>query len=83
MAIRTRDLLVLSKKVSLDPLRLEQEVEILNKILLQAETISSLCVVSEVIDINRYRIIGKPALIENLLNNKNGLKPFQFLSNKN
>ncbi len=83
MAIRTRDLLVLSKKVSLDPAQLEQEVEILNKILLQAETTSSLCLVSEVIDINRYRVICKPLLIEKLIKNKKGLKPFQFLSNNN
>ena len=74
---------IISKKVSLDPAQLEHEVEFLNKILLQTETILQLCSVSEVIDINRYKVIHKPSLIEKLITSNKGLKPFQFLNNKN
>ncbi len=77
-----RDLLVLSKKASLDPAELEHEVEQLHEILFRAENIRNFCIVSELIDINRFKIITKPLKIERFLR-EHKLKPFQFISNKN
>lgn len=77
-----RDLLVLSKRVSFDQQKLEHEVELLEAILMNIETTRNLCLCSEVIDVNRYKIIQKPYKVEKIV--KQGeLKPFQFLYNKN
>jgi hypothetical protein len=77
-----RDLLVLSKRVSEDPRKLEHEVEVLDVILFQTETIRNLCITCEVIDVNRYKIIQKHTRLEKILKQEE-LKPFQFLFNKN
>jgi len=82
MKASNRDLLVLSKKVSLDPTALEHEVELLHELLYQVETLSTFCLVTEVIDINRYKIVSKPHIIEQIIR-ENSLKPFQFFFNKN
>jgi hypothetical protein len=82
MKASNRDLLVLSKKVSLDPIALEHEVELLHQLLYQVEALSTFCLVTEVIDINRYKIISKPHIIEQIIR-ENSLKPFQFFFNKN
>jgi hypothetical protein len=77
-----RDLLVLSKRLGDDPVKLEQEVHLLDIILLQTETIRNLCVSCEVIDLNKYKIITQQEKIEKILKQR-ALKPFQFLFNKN
>lgn len=77
-----RDLLVLSKRVSDDPRKLEHEVELLDVILFQTETTRNLCITCEIIDVNRTRIIQKHKKLEKLLQQEE-LKPFQFLFNKN
>lgn len=77
-----RDLLVLSKKVSMDPIELEHEVELLHELLFHVEALPNFCAATEVIDVNRYKIILKAHLIEQIIREKN-LKPFQFLFNKN
>jgi hypothetical protein len=77
-----RDLLVLSKRVSFDQQKLEREVELLESILMNIETTRNVCLCSEVIDVNRYKIIQKPHHIEKVVKQKE-LKPFQFLYNKN
>ncbi len=77
-----RDLLVLSKKVALDPRELEHEVEMLHEILFNTETMTNFCTANEIIDVNRYRIITKPHLIEKLVRQP-ALKPFIFVCNKN
>lgn len=82
MKSTNRDLLVLSKKSILDPVQLEHEVEQLHEILFHAETLKNFCLVSELIDVNRYKIISKPLKLERFMR-ENKLKPFQFLSNKN
>ncbi len=82
MKSANRDLLVLSKKESLDPSQLEQEVEQLHEILFHVETLRHLCNVSEIIDVNRFKIISKPIKVERFLR-EHKLKPFQFISNKN
>lgn len=82
MKSANRDLLVLSRKASLDPSELQHEVELLHQILFYAETLNNFCVVTELIDVNRYRVINKPGRIEKIIR-ENKLKPFQFISNKN
>ena len=77
-----RDLLVLSKKVPLDPQELEHEVKKLHELLFNTETMKNFCVANEIIDVNRYKIISKPLLIEQIVS-RNKLKPFQFICNKN
>lgn len=82
MKSSNRDLLVLSKKVSLDPRELEQEVELLHELLFHVEALSNFCHATEIIDVNRYKIIYKAHIIEQIIREKS-LKPFQFLFNKN
>ena len=77
-----RDLLVLSKKVSLDPRELEHEVELLHELLFHVEALSNFCHATEIIDVNRYKIISKSHIIEQIIREKS-IKPFQFLFNKN
>lgn len=80
--MKSRDLLLLSKKASPDPKEVEHEVEQLHEILYHAEAFSNFCVANEIIDLNRYKIIQKASHIEKIIREKS-LKPFQFLSNKN
>jgi hypothetical protein len=78
----SRDLLVLSKKATINKREMEREIEKLNQLLFHAEAIDKLCLVNEIIDINFYRIIRKPKKIEKLLN-LDKLRAFQFIHNKN
>jgi hypothetical protein len=82
MKASNRDLLVLSKKVSMDPLELEHEVELLHELLYHVESLPNFCTCTEIVDINRYKIIRKPHLIEQVIREKS-LKAFQFLFNRN
>lgn len=82
MKSANRDLLVLSKKASLNPTELQHEVDQLHQILFFAETLQKFCVATELIDINRYKIVTKPKRIEKIIRQQS-LKPFQFISNKN
>ena len=75
-------MLVLSKKVTLDPVEFEHEVEMLHELLFHTETMTNFCKANEIIDVNRYRIITKPHLIEQIVRQPS-LKPFNFICNKN
>lgn len=77
-----RDLLVLLKDELMDQQAIEMEVERLNEILFQAERMDNFCQANEIIDLNKYRIIRKPHLIQQVMR-QTDLKPFQFISNKN
>lgn len=77
-----RDLLVMTKNQFNDPTELEHEVELLNEILYEAESIKNFCVANEIIDVNRYKIIRKPHLIIHALREKKNT-PFVFVYNKN
>lgn len=77
-----RDLLVLSKKDPNNQKEMELEVEKLHELLFLAESIENFCLVSEIIDINRYKIIEEPLKMQRMLLKKK-LKPFQFVNNKN
>lgn len=77
-----RDLLVLSKAVSLSPEKLEREMELLNTLLFDTENWEAFSIANEIIDINRRRIIRKTHLIQKILSEKKQ-KPFVFTCNKN
>jgi hypothetical protein len=82
MNFANRDLLVLSNKITLSPQRLEQEVRSLHELLYSVENTSNFCTANEVINLNTYRIIHKPHLIEKAIKDME-TKPFIFLNNKN
>ncbi|HEX8460154.1 MAG TPA: hypothetical protein VF623_01940 [Segetibacter sp.] len=77
-----RDILVLSKNLAVNEAEMEVEVEKLHKILVAAESLQNYCIVNEIIDINKYRIINNPVKIERIIR-QNKIKPFTFISNKN
>ena len=77
-----RDLLVLSDKIASSPQQLEQEVRSLHHLLYAVENTDTFCQANEVINLNTYRIIHKPRLIERSLREME-YKPFIFLCNRN
>ncbi|GGH77778.1 hypothetical protein HNQ91_004034 [Filimonas zeae] len=83
MFSQNRDLLVLTRKDESDPEALEQEVELLNELLFHVENMDTFCAVNEVIDVNRHKIIVKPAAILKVLQARRDIKPFVFINNKN
>lgn len=77
-----RDLLVLFKEELMSPQALEHEVELLHEMLFRVESLENVSIAYEVIDLNRYKLIGNPAAVRDIIRRKN-LKPFVFLNNKN
>lgn len=77
-----RDLLVLIKDESHIPHSMDEEVEMLHEMLYHVETIDNLCTASEIIDLNKFKIISRHSVITKVLKQGN-LKPFQFVNNKN
>lgn len=77
-----RDLLVLSKKASEDEAKMKIEISKLHELLFHVKSIENFCLVNEIIDLNSYKVIRQPNLIEKLIQSKK-LKPFQFINNKN
>ncbi len=82
MNLPNRDLLVLTKRSAMKPGELEHEVELLVDLLFHVENITAFCIANELIDLNRYKIIRKPHLIQQILREKK-IKPFVFISNLN
>ncbi len=82
MTSQNRDLLVLTKRETMNASELEHEVELLVDLLFHVESLDSFCVANEVIDVNRYKIIRKPHVIKQIVR---GLKlnAFVFISNLN
>ena len=79
---RNRDLLVLTKKDSMNQAELEHEIELLNGLFYLVESSNSVCLANEVIDINRYRIIRNLRKVRRI-EEQPIMKPFVFISNKN
>lgn len=77
-----RDLLLLTKKEELHPEEFKREIAFLSKLLDSSESLRSFCIANEVININSYKIIQKPFLVEKFATEKY-LKPFIFFFNKN
>ncbi len=82
MKRQTRDLLLLRKDEVQDEKSIQLEVAVLNNLLQNVETIAALCVAYELIDLNRFKIFHDQLSISRVLK-PNGLKPFQFLVNRN
>ncbi|MFY7900780.1 MAG: hypothetical protein ACOVNY_11395 [Chitinophagaceae bacterium] len=82
MKAGNRDLLVLSKNASLSDDSLKHELEILNTLLFNVENLHSFCTAHEIIDVNKYKVIKKIHLIQQIIREK-ALKPFVFIFNKN
>jgi hypothetical protein len=82
MSPQNRDLLVLTKKESMNPGELEHEVELLIALLYHVENMDVFCNANEVLDLNRYKVIQKRHLIQRMVRERR-LKPFVFISNKN
>lgn len=82
MKTPNRDLLVLMKDEGLDKDAMENELEQLNQLLLYFETMDNFCTAHEVFDMNKYRIIHLPHIIQKIINQPE-LKPFVFICNKN
>jgi hypothetical protein len=82
MKRQNRDLLLLRKDSVHPEFSIEMEVSSINELLQTVETMASLCVAYELIDINRFKIFHDQLSISRVLK-PNGLKPFQFLVNRN
>ena len=82
MNVPNRDLLVLTKRTAMKPGELEHEVELLVDLLFHVENITAFCIANELIDLNHYKIIRKPHLIQQILREKK-IRPFIFISNLN
>ena len=82
MSPQNRDLLVLTKKNTMNPLELEHEVELIVELLYHVENAQAFCTANEIIDLNRYKIIHKAHLIQKFTREKE-MKPFVFICNKN
>jgi hypothetical protein len=82
MITPNRDLLVLTGKITMNPFELEHQVELLNDLLFRVESMHVFCTANEIIDINRYRIIYSPHIIQQIIRQET-LKPFIFICNKN
>jgi hypothetical protein len=82
MKTGNRDLLVLMKHDSVSEAAMEHEINLLNNLLYNVESIHSFCIANEVIDINKYKIIQKPHLIQQAIREKSH-KSFVFVCNKN
>ena len=78
----TRDLILLRKDVEVDELYLKREVERLDTILQPVETTAALCASYALVDLNRFKVVHQHAAIAKVLR-PGGLKPFQFLVNRN
>lgn len=77
-----RDLLVLFNHEIMTQKAIEHEVEQLHQLLYEIEGIENLVVTHEIIDLNKYKIIYKPAQLRKLIRQRD-LKPFVFLNCKN
>jgi len=75
-------LLLLRKDGLDDDHTIEREVESIGQILQNVETLPSLCIAFELIDLNRFKIQHDESSIAKAMR-RNGLKPFQFLNNRN
>lgn len=82
MKTPNRDLLVLVKDDYLNEKAIELELEKLNQLLFNYETIHNLCIAHEVFDLNVYRIHRQTKQVKKVIQQER-LKPFEFLFNKN
>jgi hypothetical protein len=77
-----RDLLVLVKDAYTNQEAMQYELQQLNMLLGDFETLESFCLAHEVFDLQKYRILTKKAQLQKIIE-KDTLKPFVFICNKN
>jgi hypothetical protein len=77
-----RDLLVLLKDETMSEHAIEREVEKLNAMLFQLESIDNFCAAHEMLDLNKFKISTDKKLIMQVTKMKE-IKPFIFLCNVN
>lgn len=77
-----RDLLVLLKDETMSEHAIEREVEKINAMLFQLESVDNFCVSHEMIDMNKFKIFTDQKSIMQVVRQKE-LKPFVFLCNLN
>ena len=78
----TRDLLLLKHKYRSGQDSIQREVNQLNALLHEVETSSQFHIVYELIDVNRFKVLHDQLSVSKALKPR-GLKPFQFLINRN
>jgi hypothetical protein len=74
-----RDLLVLVKDETMNEKAIEREIALLNKLLYSVECHENVCVVSEVIDVNRHKIHRDKKYVLKVVKEISP-KPFIFLN---
>jgi hypothetical protein len=77
-----RDLLVLVKDAYTNNEAMQFELQQLNMLLVNFETLESFCIAHEVFDIQKYRVLTKKSQLQKIIE-KETLKPFMFICNKN
>ena len=77
-----RDLLVLVKDAYTNKEAMQHELQQLNLLLVNFETVECFCMAHEVFDIQKYRILTKKSQLQKIIE-KEALKPFMFICNKN
>jgi vancomycin permeability regulator SanA len=77
-----RDLLILVKEAFTNQEAMQYELQQLNTLLGDFETLESFCLAHEVFDLQKYRILTKKAQLQKIIE-KHTLKPFVFICNKN
>lgn len=77
-----RDLLVLVKDAYTNNEAMQFELQQLNMLLVNFETLESFCIAHEVFDIQKYRVLTKRSQLQKIIE-KEALKPFMFICNKN
>ncbi len=82
MKASNRDLLVLLKDESMTNQAIEHEVESLNELLHDVESVDEFCRVNEIIDMNHYKINRDQRFLVEVMYQPE-LKPFIFLNNMN
>jgi hypothetical protein len=77
-----RDLLVMFNQELMSPKAIEHEVELLHEMLYHVERMENLVIAHEVIDLNKYKVVKKYAVVREAIR-MHELKPFLFLNCKN
>jgi hypothetical protein len=77
-----RDLLVLVKDEFDSEQSMQCALQQLNRILFEVETLERICLVNEVADLNKYKLITDAKKLS-LVFRQPALKAFQFVINKN
>ena len=78
-----RDLLVMFRQHAMTQQDIDKELSQLNNMLFTTERLDNFVGAHEILDLNRYKIIGNPVEIKKMIRQKKLTKPFVFFSNKN